>query len=197
MKPGFTPVLWPEDTAPAEVLNCRKCGLCRHRTRIIWGEGNPEAPIAVILDNPGAREDKEGNSFVCGARQKLQEAAYEAGLGAEDMYVTYILKCRPVRRYDKESARSTCIAYLAQQLDRQKPVLVFCLGNTAVQWYFGDMEAEVKNLRGVWHDVKGLPTAVTYHPLAIKRRPNLKAQFLKDWQMVAGRYSSTVSRNLQ
>lgn len=194
---GFTPALWPEDKAPAEVLDCRKCELCGQRTRVIWGEGNPEAPITVILDNPGAREDREGNPFVCGARLKLQEAAHEAGLGAENMYVTYILKCRPVRRYDKGNARGACMAYLAQQLDRQKPQLVFCLGNTAVQWYFGDMEAEVKNLRGIWHDVKGLPTAVSYHPLAVKRRPNLKVQFVTDWQMVAERYFRAAKGLLQ
>jgi DNA polymerase len=82
--------------------------------------------------------------------------------------------------------------YLLRQLDRQKPKLVFCLGNTAVQWYFGDMQAEVKNLRGIWHDVKGSPTAVSYHPLAVKRRPNLMAQFLKDWDMLAERYFSVV-----
>ncbi len=194
---GFTPALWPEDKAPDEALDCRKCELCRQRTRVIWGEGNPEAPIAVILDNPGAREDREGKPFVCGARLKLQEAAYETGLGAEDMYVTYILKCRPLRRYDKANARGTCMSYLARQLDRQKPQLVFCLGNTAVQWYFGDMEAEVKNLRGVWHDVNGLPTAVSYHPLAVKRRPNLKVQFVTDWQLVAERYFKTVKGMLQ
>lgn len=192
MEPGFTPALWPEEKAPADVADCRKCGLCLQRSRVIWGEGNPTARIAVILDNPGAREDREGNPFVCGARLKLQEAAYETGLGAEDMYVTYILKCRPLRRYDKENARSTCMSYLTQQLDRQKPTLVLCMGNTAVQWYFGDMEAEVKKLRGAWHDIKGSPTAVTYHPLAVKRRPNLMPQYMKDWQMLAGRYFSEI-----
>ncbi|HEX2946282.1 MAG TPA: uracil-DNA glycosylase [Clostridia bacterium] len=195
MKSDFTPALWPEDTAPEEAINCRKCELCRQRSRVIWGEGNPSAPIAVILDNPGAREDKEGNPFVCGARLKLQEAAHEAGLGAEDLYVTYILKCRPARRYDKGNARGTCMGYLAQQLERQKPKLVFCMGNTAVQWYFGDMEAEVKNLRGAWHDIKGSPTAVTYHPLAVRRRPNLMPQYLKDWQLLADRYFNEVRPN--
>lgn len=197
MKSSFTPMLWPEDTAPEEAVNCRKCDLCRQRTRVVWGEGNPSAPIAVVLDNPGSREDREGKPFVCGARLKLQEAAYETGLGAEDLYVTYILKCRPLQRYDKEHARATCMGYLTGQLDRQKPALVFCMGNTAVQWYFGDMEAEVKNLRGAWHKVKGSPTAVTYHPLAVKRRPNLMPQYLNDWQMLADRYFSEVKKEVK
>lgn len=34
----------------------------------------------ILLDNPGAREDRERNSFICGTRQTLQKAAYEAGL---------------------------------------------------------------------------------------------------------------------
>lgn len=30
---------------------------------MVWGEGNPAAPIMIILDNPGAREDREGKLF--------------------------------------------------------------------------------------------------------------------------------------
>jgi DNA polymerase len=47
---------------------------------VIWGEGNPNAPIFIILDNPGAREDREGTPFVCGTRETLQYGMMEAGL---------------------------------------------------------------------------------------------------------------------
>ncbi len=188
MKQDFSPVIWPEEKVPEQAAHCQKCELHCQRSRIIWGEGNPKAPILVLLDNPGAREDKSGIEFVCGTRQTLQRAVFEAGLQMRDLYVTYVLKCRPLRRYDKETARSVCIKYLVQQIDLLKPMFVFCLGNTATQWFFGEKDAEVKNLRGTWHFVRGYTTTATYHPLAIRRRPNLYPTFLNDWKILAKRY---------
>lgn len=188
MKPDFSPAVWPEQECPAYAADCSKCELCSQRTRMIWGEGNPQAPIIVILDNPGAREDKEGKPFVCGTRETLQYSAYHAGLTMNDIFVTYILKCRPVRRYDKELARSACMDYLYQQIRSQNPEFAFCLGNTSVKWFFGNQEAEVKNLRGTWHNIRGLDTYVSYHPLAVRRRPNLSAQFMLDWENLALRF---------
>jgi len=69
------------------------------------GGGKPQGPIVIILDNPGARENKEGYEYVCGTRQTPQKAIYEANLKADDIYVTYLLKCRPLRKYDKEESK--------------------------------------------------------------------------------------------
>lgn len=51
------PGMWPEDATPCEHINCQKCLLSLQRSRIVWGEGNPDADIFILLDNPGARED--------------------------------------------------------------------------------------------------------------------------------------------
>jgi DNA polymerase len=37
--------------------------------------------------------------------------------------------------------------------------------------------------------VLGYPCIVSYHPLAVRRRPNLKRQFMEDWSMLAQRLS--------
>ncbi|WP_223593578.1 hypothetical protein [Neobacillus bataviensis] len=57
---AFVPKLWPEEDVPAYAKECKDCGLYQHGTRMVWGEGNPKAPIMILLDNPGAREDCEG-----------------------------------------------------------------------------------------------------------------------------------------
>ncbi|WP_100407515.1 uracil-DNA glycosylase [Bacillus solitudinis] len=185
----FCPALWPEEPTPTSLINCSECGLDEHGTRMVWGEGNPEAPIIVLLDNPGAREDKEGNPFVCGTRQTLQTAVNQVGLKTSDIYVTYLLKRKPVRAYDKETVRQICMGHLNQQLQMKKPLFIVCLGNIAVQSFFQNPEAEVKSLRGKLHDVRGYQTAVAYHPLAIRRRPNLWANFLDDWKYLASQYA--------
>lgn len=182
------PYIWNEDGVPANVENCADCGLIHHRSRMIWGEGNPQAPIMILLDNPGAREDREGSSFVCGTRQTLQQAAYSVGFKEADLYVTYVLKRRPVKAYDKSLTRDICMKHLDAQLDRMSPKLIFCLGNVAVSSFFGDVEAEVKGLRQKWSSPRGYRTTVSYHPLAVRRRPNLRASFLNDWEFLKNEY---------
>ncbi|WJY28941.1 uracil-DNA glycosylase [Sporosarcina trichiuri] len=177
--------LWPEDPVPADQKGCTCCRLYRQGSRMVWGEGTPGAPVMIILDNPGAREDREGNPAVCTTRQTLQRAVREAGMTEDQLYVTYILKRRPVRKYDKEETRSICMQHLDQQLAAHRPELILCLGNVAVQSFFGEPDAEVKPLRGAWHEVRGIPTAAAYHPLAVRRRPNLLRLFQEDMDFVA------------
>lgn len=179
------PAILPEDPAPSDNINCAQCGLAGHGSRVIWGEGNPAAPLFVVLDNPGAREDKEGVPYLCSTRETLQRAAYETGLGPDSLYISYILKCRPRKAYDKEVARGICIRYLWKQLEAAEPRLVICLGNVVCHSFFEDPEAAVKTLRGRVHQVKGYRVITAYHPLAVRRRPVLYRYFLQDWQLAA------------
>lgn len=188
MNSNFSPEVWQEDSLPFEASGYEQCEVCTEKSRIIWGEGTPKAPIVIILDNPGARENKEGEEYVCGTRQTLQKAIYKANLKTEDIYITYLLKCRPLRKYDKERARQFSMPYLIRQIETIRPRFLVCLGDTVVQAMLGDNEAHVKNLRGSWHTVMGCPAIVSYHPLAVRRRPNLANGFARDFEMLARSY---------
>jgi len=185
----FCPEVWPEDPTPKSELNCKECGLYDHGTRMIWGEGNTDAPITIILDNPGARENSMGESIVCGTRETLQHAIDHVGLGKSLFYVTYILKRRPIKKYNKEQTRKICMTHhLNEQLKHQNPQYILCLGNVAVQSFFADHDVDVKGLRGSWYNVNGYETTVAYHPLAIRRRPNLHHKFIEDLTLVKTRF---------
>ncbi len=186
----FCPEIWPEVPVPEKDENCRECGLYEHGSRMIWGEGNVLAPIMVILDNPGAREDPDGNPFVCGTRQTLQRAVHENGLTMDQIFITYVLKRRPLRGYDKEFARMTCIRHLKEQCQASSPKLILCLGNVAVQAFFHNPEIDVKSVRGKWYEAGGIPATAAYHPLAVRRRPNLLPKFMEDWAFTAKRFRS-------
>jgi uracil-DNA glycosylase family 4 len=184
---GFEAAAWPEDKLPEEAAAYKNCEICTQKSRIIWGEGNPKAPVLVILDNPGAREDKDGNEYVCPTRQTLQAALHQSNLAAGDVYLTYLLKCRPLRQYDKEEARIFSKPFLIRQIETVRPRVLVCLGDVVTRTMFDDEEASVKNLRGFWRNVLGYPCMVSYHPLAVRRRPNLMRLFLEDWDMLAQR----------
>ncbi len=172
---------------PQEAELYQQCEICTEKSRLIWGEGNPHAPVVVILDNPGAREDKDGIEYVCGTRQTLQRALAQANIAPDDIYVTYLLKCRPHRRYNKEGVRAFSKPFLIRQIKMMHPKFIVCLGDTVTQVMFDDKETHVKDLRGVWHAIQGIPCAVSYHPLAVRRRPNLMRHIIEDWNMLAQR----------
>lgn len=185
MDAHFKATVWPEDKFSEETESYRQCELCTQKSRVIWGEGNPRAPVFIILDNPGAREDKEGREYVCPTRQTLQKALFQVNLTADRVYMTYLLKCRPLRRYQKEAVREFSKGFLIRQIERAQPKFIVCLGDVVTQTMFDDADARVKNLRGLWHDVLGYPCMVSYHPLAVRRRPNLLSRFMEDWMMLA------------
>jgi len=188
----WEPVAWPEAKPPAEAVDCRNCELHLQRTRVIWGEGRPDAPLLGVLDNPGAREDREGRPFVCATRVALQRAVAEAGLSRDELFVTYLLKCRPVRKYDKEAARRACFDYLRGQLQGRSVIVL--LGLVAAQTALDMPDAEMSALRGRWFELGGLPARVTYHPLAVHRRPNLMPAFLEDWKTAAAKLRKSPPR---
>lgn len=194
---GFEPTPWPEDKPPKEAESYTKCEICTDRSRLIWGEGNPSAPVFIILDNPGAREDKDGKAYVCGTRQTLQTVLSGVNISPKDVYLTYLLKCRPLRKYDKERARAFSKPFLAKQIDSAGPRYLVCLGDVVVQSMFEDGDIGVKDLRGKWQTLMGYPCMVSYHPLAVRRRPNLMKLFIEDWEMVAEklRYNKFIIRS--
>jgi uracil-DNA glycosylase family 4 len=183
----FNPVILQEESSPMYAAQCQLCELSNQRDRVIWGEGNPQAPIFIILDNPGAREDREGSPFVCGTRETLQYGMREAGLHTDLIYVSYLLKCRPKRAYNKPFARETCSPYLQSQLKDKKPNVLLGLGNVVAQSLFSNNEVDVKSLRGQWHMTQGIPITFSYHPLAVRRRPSLMKFFVEDLKLIAER----------
>ena len=185
---------WPEDAPPAGV---EVAVLRAHGSRVVWGEGNPAAATVGILDNPGAREDPAGLPFVCGTRETLRAAMAAAGLDEDGFYLTYLLKRRPRRAYDRPAAWAASLPLLRRQIGGIRPRLLICTGDTVAKalWGLGGQaaarratmedlpssDASVRALR-VRSDLRweGWPAVVTYHPLAARRRPQLLPLLIAD-----------------
>jgi uracil-DNA glycosylase len=178
---------WPEDLPPSRNLTCRDCALARPVSRIIWGEGNPDASVWVLLDNPGMREDHSGKSFVCGTRQTLHSTAAEFGFSADNLYVTYVVRRRPVGKYPKDTERAICVANFFEQISQTPPKVIFCMGDVAISSLLGT-EAHVKEMRGYLHAWNDHTLLVTYHPLAVRRRQNLVRYWQTDWELLKSVY---------
>ncbi len=189
----YKPVILPEKKLPKEAQAYAKCELCTSKSRIIWGEGNPSARILIVLDNPGEREDKLGKEYVCGTRQTLQKALHCTNIDINDIYLTYLLKCRPLKKYDKEKARAFSLPFLVRQIEGLNPSILVCLGDVVVKTLFNNPDVSVKNLRGRPRALLGYACIISYHPLAVRRRKNLMPLFICDFRMVSNIVNNSIT----
>lgn len=80
----------------AEVRACHACRLSAGRHQAVPGEGAAPAPLLVVGEGPGAREDELGRPFVGRSGQLLDALlADETGLDRSGLYIANTVKCRP------------------------------------------------------------------------------------------------------
>src|SRR4051794_6250640 len=76
----------------AEAATCTRCGLYRHATQTVFGEGPATARLLLLGEQPGDREDPEGHPFVGPAGHLLDDALRAAGIDRTEVYVTNAVK---------------------------------------------------------------------------------------------------------
>lgn len=166
------------------VQQCQGCDLYRHATQAVFGEieersasANSRAPIMMIGEQPGDREDKEGRPFVGPAGRLLDQCLEEASIDRREVYVTNAVKhfkWEPrgkLRIHKKPSMREihACRPWLDAELDAVRPALIVCLGATAAQSLLGS-SFRVTQSHGQLQQAKNLPPIMaTLHPSAILR----------------------------
>jgi uracil-DNA glycosylase len=86
----------PEDLAleslAAAASCCRGCALYENASQTVFGHGHPDAPIMLVGEQPGDREDVEGLPFVGPAGRLLARALDDAGIERDLTYQTNAVK---------------------------------------------------------------------------------------------------------
>jgi uracil-DNA glycosylase family 4 len=173
------------------VSKCERCGLSGGRTRTVFGSGNPSSKIVFIGEAPGREEDLQGLPFVGRAGQLLTKMLAAIGFAREDVYIANILKCRPPgNREPQEDEMAACEPYLARQLELIGPVMICALGRIAAHGLLKKTTA-LGILRQGMHYYNDIPVAVTYHPAALLRNPNLKRDAWEDLKTMRKLYDET------
>src|SRR5207247_7107300 len=71
---------------------CTGCDLYRHATQTVFGRGPQASRLALVGEQPGDEEDRQGLPFVGPAGRELDRALVEAGIARADAYVTNVVK---------------------------------------------------------------------------------------------------------
>jgi uracil-DNA glycosylase len=161
--------------------DCKRCGLCRTRTNIVFGVGNPEADLMFVGEAPGADEDRQGEPFVGRAGQRLDSWIADLGLRREDVYIANVLKCRPPGNRDPAPEEvDRCSPFLEAQIRAIAPKAIVALGRHAGILLSRRDELSLRAMRSarLTYDASGrgdgealqIPLVVTYHPAYVLRQ---------------------------
>ncbi len=154
-----------------------------------------------VGEAPGADEDAQGEPFVGRAGQLLTKIIETMGLSRDRVYIGNILKCRPDMPVDAPGNRKptpeemqTCIPWLLDQIGIIQPKVMVALGATAMEGLLGGKPA-ISQLRGCWHEFKGIPLMPTFHPSYVLRGNDIhkKRQVWEDMLQVMEKLGMPIS----
>jgi DNA polymerase len=165
--------------ARKEAAGCQACELWARATQTVFGEGPVPARLMLVGEQPGDREDIEGEPFVGPAGRILSEAMDLAGLDRETAFLTNVVKhfrWRPSpngkRRLHEKPTKANvtaCLPWVERELELVQPEVLVALGATAVDGLLGKGVSVMRD-RGRPIDSPLAPTVfVTIHPSAVLR----------------------------
>ena len=175
------------DQIKDDIGECTRCRLHKGRTNLVFGVGDPKAKLVFVGEGPGADEDAQGIPFVGRAGQLLTQmiegTAAKEGLKLKrgDVYICNVVKCRPPEnRTPEKDEMETCGQFLYRQLESIRPKAICVLGGTAAKALLATTTG-ITQLRGKWHEWRGIPVMATYHPSFLLRGYN--AQYKREaWE---------------
>lgn len=167
--------------------DCRLCGLCEGRTRVVYPDGDPGGGIVFVGEGPGENEDLQGRPFVGRSGRILSDMMAAHGFGRSDVMITNTVKCRPPGNRDPTPEEmAACRPFLMSELEGAR--LVIALGRSAVRdltGYDGPM-SDIVNvpmpLRVGDREVTLIPT---YHPAATIYNRSSRAELDRTMATVA------------
>ena len=163
---------------------CRGCELWRDATQVVFSSGREGAPLMLVGEQPGDREDLEGKPFVGPAGRLLADAVDAAGIPRDQVYVTNAVKHFRFERRGKRRIHEkpgvahivACRPWLEAEFEAVGPGVIVALGATAARAVLG-RTVRIGEVRGkvLPPDAAGgasvfpVPVLVTTHPSALLR----------------------------
>lgn len=163
-------------------MNCTKCELCKTRTNVVFGYGNPLAEVMFIGEGPGEHEDLQGKPFVGRSGKLLDKMLGDIGLSRErNIYIANIVKCRPPSNRDPLPAeQEMCSQWLRNQTALLKPKIIVAVGRIAAMKII-DPDIKITKDHGKFYEKSNIWFMPTIHPAAILRNPNQKVLVEQDF----------------
>lgn len=162
--------------------------------RVVFGEGSHKAKIFMIGEAPGGDEEAQGRPFVGKAGKNLNEFLEIVGLKREEIYITNVVKIRPinispktgkpVNRTPNSDEVNFFISFLKREIELMEPEMIVTLGNVPLKAIANDNKASIGDLHGCLQQINGHKVFPLYHPAAIIYNRSLKETYYSDLENI-------------
>ena len=162
------------------------CGLkFEGAKRAVFARGNPEGPLMIIGEGPGAEEDSQGAPFVGRAGKLLDRMLKAAGLEGRVFITNTVFWRPPGNRTPTAAEQLVCRPFVERAIALVKPRLLLLAGGASAKAMLGRDEG-ILSLRGRWFDwrsqdgAQDIPAMPTLHPAFLLRQPGAKKRAWSD-----------------
>lgn len=152
-------------------------------TRVVFGEGNPDAQLMFIGEAPGKQEDELGRPFVGRSGMLLNKVLEGSGLKRNDVFITNVVKCRPPNNRTPTPQEVALYKHLllTKEINIIQPKVIVTLGAVALEAVL-ENGAKITKIRGTKQAKNGFTVVPTYHPAYLLRNPGELNKFIEDIQ---------------
>lgn len=154
--------------------------------RSVPPEGPLTAPLAIVGEAPGAREEQTGRPFVGPAGQRLDVWLRYLGMSRATVYLTNVLKTRPpdndFASVPPERVASAVAAVQAEIAALPNLRCLVLAGNKALRAFMG--YERILHWRGSPLTWRGVTTIPILHPAAILRQARWQTRTLRDFDRI-------------
>ena len=182
------------DELKTHCLSCTECELCKARTQVVFGVGNPAADILLIGEGPGENEDLQGQPFVGRSGKLLDQFLESIDLSREkNVYIANMVKCRPPQNRDPlNTEQDACIGYLRNQVALIRPKIIVCLGRIAAMRLIKP-DFKITKEHGQWFERRGVHMTAIYHPSALLRDLSKRPETFSDLKSIQAKIREVCS----
>jgi len=166
---------------------------------IVFGQGNQKASLVMVGEAPGRQEELLQTPFVGKAGENLNEFLHLLGKERQDIYITNVVKFRPVKIKDQTGATGRLSnrapnreeielsrGWLYKEINIIKPDVLVSLGNIALKALARDESLtigqvhgrQIKPKAGVFNE--DLILFPLYHPASVIYRRELRETYIED-----------------
>lgn len=166
-------------------------GLSDDSDSFVYGHGNPDSPVVLIGEAPGAEEVKAGIPFVGQAGKNLNSRLEAGGIARQDIFVTNAIKYRlsevnpQTGKLRNRPATAQDIRansrWLRMEMQMIKPKIIITLGRVPLKCLFLDKNYQMSDVHGKEIETELGAVIPLYHPASIIYNRALTAVFDEDF----------------
>lgn len=158
-------------------MECKLCNLCENCTRPVAGRpfldnGASPAEIMLIGDFPKREDITYGKPFSDKLSIQLANLLNTSKLPADKIYITNLVKCRPVAPNGldgrlKIANVQACQVHLIEEIATVNPKLIILFGDSVFRYFYPNESFSDNRGKILSNNQFNIPTIATYHPQAM------------------------------